>query len=214
MAMKRSPVNEKIAAISLSESTIAYYNSVADQFWAGTQDHDVDENRKALIEHMPGAPPHDILDFGCGPGRDLLAFRELGHRVVGLDGSERFVAMAAAYSECEVWHQDFLSLRLPEGRFDGVFANASLFHIPSRRLPQILKVLYDALRPQGILFCSNPRGNDEEGVFEQRYGVYYSYETWTTLLVDAQFSEVRHYYRPSNKPREQQRWLASVWRKH
>ena len=194
MAMKRSPVNEKIAAISLSESTIAYYNSVADQFWAGTQDHDVDENRKALIEHMPGAPPHDILDFGCGPGRDLLAFRELGHRVVGLDGSERFVAMAAAYSECEVWHQDFLSLRLPEGRFDGVFANASLFHIPSRRLPQILKVLYDAL--------------------EQRYGVYYSYETWTTLLVDAQFSEVRHYYRPPNKPRDQQRWLASVWRKH
>ena len=214
MAIKPSPVNEKIAAISLSESTIAYYNSVADQFWAGTQDHDVDENRKALIEHMPGAPPHDILDFGCGPGRDLLAFRELGHRVVGLDGSERFVDMAAAYSECEVWHQDFLSLRLPEGRFDGVFANASLFHIPSRRLPQILKVLYDALRPQGILFCSNPRGNDEEGVFEQRYGVYYSYETWTTLLIDARFSEVRHYYRPSNKPREQQRWLASVWRKH
>ena len=77
------------------------------------------------------APPFAILDFGCGPGRDLKAFKDLGHEPVGLDGSARFAAMARDYSGCEVLEQDFLRLDLPAGRFDGVFANAALFHVPS-----------------------------------------------------------------------------------
>src|SRR5262249_22616235 len=73
-----------------------------------------------------------------GPGRDLRYFRSLGHDVVGLDGSTEFVAMARSYSECEVLRQDFLAVKLPESRFDRIFANASLFHVASQELPSVL----------------------------------------------------------------------------
>jgi SAM-dependent methyltransferase len=54
-----------------------------------------------------------LLDLGCGPGRDLKAFTAMGHEAIGVDGSARFVAMARAYSGCEVWQQDFVQLDLP-----------------------------------------------------------------------------------------------------
>ncbi len=54
-------------------------------------------------------------------------------------------------------------MRLPETRFDGIFANASLFHVPSQELPRVLLELFRALKPRGILFSSNPRGNNEGG---------------------------------------------------
>ena len=99
----------------------------------------------ALLEAIAAPPPLDILDLGCGPGRDLRAFADLGHRPVGLDGAAPFVAMAMAYSGCPVWRQDFLALDLPAGRFDGIFANASLFHVPRADLPRVLAELRAAL---------------------------------------------------------------------
>jgi 2-polyprenyl-3-methyl-5-hydroxy-6-metoxy-1,4-benzoquinol methylase len=60
-----------------------------------------------------------------------------------------------------VWHQDFLSLQLPEEYFDGVFANAALFHVPSQELPRVLKELWGTLKTNGVLFSSNPRGDNE-----------------------------------------------------
>lgn len=77
-----------------------------------------------------------MLDFGCGPGRDLQTFTRMGHIAVGLDGSERFAQMAREDSGCEVMQQDFLKLDLPAERFDGIFANAVLFHIPKQELPR------------------------------------------------------------------------------
>ena len=71
--------------------------------------------------------------------------------------------MARAYSGCEVWQQDFLKLDLPDNRFDGVFANAALFHVPSQELPRVLLELHATLKPRGVLFSSNPHGHNEEG---------------------------------------------------
>ena len=77
-----------------------------------------------------------------------------------------------AYSGCEVWQQDFLKLDLPENYFDGVFANAALFHVPSQELPRVLLELHASLKPGGVLFSSNPHGHNEEGWNGGRYGVY------------------------------------------
>ena len=132
---------------------------------------------------------------------------------VGLDGAERFVAMARAASGCEVWRQDFLALDLPATRFDGVFANASLFHVPSAELPRVLGELRATLVPRGVLFCSNPRGTNEEGFQRGRYGVFLDLDAWCEYASAAGFVELEHYYRPPGLPREQQPWLASVWRR-
>jgi SAM-dependent methyltransferase len=173
----------------------------------------VKQNIDALLRHIPGPPPLCILDFGCGPGRDLAAFRALGHEPIGLEGSPRFAAMAREHSGCEVWEQDFLALKLPACRFDGIFANASLFHVPSLELPRVLGELHAALKPGGVLFSSNPRGTNEEGWSRGRYGVYHDLESWRVFLQTAGFSELEHYYRPAGLPLDQQPWLASLWRK-
>jgi SAM-dependent methyltransferase len=196
----------------ISRTTLAHYEANADSFWEGTRAHDVSQNIAALLRHL-GPAPQRILDLGCGPGRDLRAFRELGHEPVGLDGSARFVEMARVHGGCEVLHQDFLALDLPAASFDGVFANASLFHVPSRELPRVLGELRDALRPGGVLFSSNPHGRNQEGWNGSRYGTYLDLETWRGFVTGAGFIELEHYYRPPGRPRAQQPWLATVWRR-
>jgi SAM-dependent methyltransferase len=196
-----------------SKVTLGHYDEHAESFWRGTKDHDVSQNRAALLQYLRGAPPYRILDFGCGPGRDLKFFKDLGHKAIGLEGAENFVEHARSYSGCEVWHQDFLRLDLPAEYFDGIFANAALFHVPSQELPRVLKELWTALRDQGVLFSSNPRGDNQEGWSSERYGVYHDWPRWSESVIAAGFSEITHYYRPAGVPREQQPWLASVWRK-
>jgi SAM-dependent methyltransferase len=193
--------------------TIGHYDARADEFWEGTHDHDVSQNREALLRHIEGAPPQRILDLGCGPGRDLVAFAALGHTPVGLDGSARFCEMARAHAGCEVLHQDMLALDLPASSFHGVFANASLFHVPTQELPRVLRELWTALSHRGVLFASNPRGDDREGWNGARYGVYHDLPRWRALVTPCGFEELEHYYRPPGKPRAQQPWLATVFRK-
>ena len=202
---------------SLSARTLAHYDNGAASFAAATRDHDVSQNYAALLRGVASQtgrePPYRILDLGCGPGRDLAWFERQGHEAVGLDGCAQFVAMARASSGCEVLHQSFLALSLPPASFDGIFANASLFHVPTQELPRVLAELRTALVDRGVLFSSNPRGDDSEGYSGERYGAFHSLETWRAQLEGVGFKEVEHYYRPEGLPRERQPWLASVWRK-
>jgi SAM-dependent methyltransferase len=198
---------------ALSARTLAHYDETAESFREGTWDHDVSQNYAALLSAIEGPPPFVLLDLGCGPGRDLAYFRSLGHEAVGLDGAARFVAMAREATGCEVLHQNFLSLDLPRERFDGVFANASLFHVPTQELPRVLDELRTALVPRGVLFCSNPRGRDTEGFSGDRYGAFHTLETWRAQVAAAGFAEIEHYYRPAGRPRTEQPWLATVWRR-
>lgn len=206
--MKTEPLDLK----NIADRTLAHYDQRADDFWSGTRDHDVSQNIQALLDHVHGTPPFTILDFGCGPGRDIKTFTDLGHVAIGLEGSTRFVEMAREQG-FEVWQQNFLALELPSAKFDGIFANASLFHVPSQELPRVLRELRASLKANGVLFSSNPRGDNEEGWNRGRYGAYHDFQTWRGYLLDAGFEELTHYYRPTGLPRDQQPWLASVWRK-
>jgi SAM-dependent methyltransferase len=197
----------------IAARTLAHYEQHAQAFWEGTRDHDVRQNIDALLSNITAPPPFELLDLGCGPGRDLITFQARGHRPIGLEGSPALAAMARAHSGCEVLEQDFLSLDLPARRFDGVFANAVLFHVPSVALPGVLKALHDTLRPGGVLFTSNPRGTGQEGWNGDRYGAFHDWPTWQRHVSAAGFEELTHYHRPAGLPIEQQPWLASVWRR-
>ncbi len=211
--MSRRARDEDAEAREAAAMTLAEYDGMADAYRHGTADHDVSQNIAALLDAIEGEAPYAILDLGCGPGRDLRAFTALGHAATGLDGAAELVALARAETDCTVLHQDFLALDLPAGHFDGVFANASLFHVPGSRIARVLAALSASLKPGGVLFCSNPRGDNQEGWVGGRYGCFWDLETWRALVTAAGFCELRHYYRPPGRPRHQQPWLATVWRK-
>ena len=197
----------------ISQKTIAHYDQNAFSYDEGTKDHDVSQNIDALLSAIKTEPPFHILDFGCGPGRDLQSFTKLGHVAIGLEGSKQAAQIARTKSGCEILVQDFFNLSLPDNTFDGIFANALLFHIPNHILPKVLSNLWACLKPNGILFSSNPRGNNEESWYGERFGSYHNLEGWRSFMTNAKFTEISHYYRPSGLPIEQQPWLASVWKK-
>jgi len=197
----------------IAARTLSHYDEHAQSYWEGTRDHDVSQNVDALLQSIEVPPPFELLDLGCGPGRDLKTFTALGHRATGLEGSAQLAALARANSGCEVLEQNLLALELPSSHFDGVFANAVLFHVPSQELPRILRQLHAALKPGGVLFTSNPRGEGQEGWNGDRYGAFHDWQTWRDFVCAAGFVELSHFYRPKGLPRDQQPWLASVWRK-
>jgi SAM-dependent methyltransferase len=192
--------------------TLDHYEKNAESFWQGTRDHDVSQNIKAFLQALPQDNALDVLDLGCGPGRDLLTFRQLGHRPTGVDGSKAFCDMARKNGGCPVLHQSFSGLMLGEAAYDGIFANASLFHVPSQLLPGVLDACHSALRPEGIMFTSNPRGN-AEGWQGNRYGHYMEFEESSAFFEQAGFVILHHYFRPEGAPRNQQPWLAIVCKK-
>ena len=223
-ALARSrPISMATAGLrAASEATIADYAARAEAYALGSLDHDVSQNIDALLRPLKDRPaPLDILDLCCAGGRDLVAFKKLGHRPIGLDGVSAFCEMAAARSGCEVWQQDLQQLDLPAERFDGIFANACLFHVPSATLPATLRALHGALKPGGVLFVSNAHGfgEDREGWTEGRtpttrsYVTWLSEDTWVSTCRAVGLELLELFYRPPGKPRAQQPFLATVWRR-
>ena len=206
---------ERAALRAVATRTLGHYEASARSFWEGTKGHDVSQNLQALLSSLPARAGLRILDVGCGPGRDLMTLRELGHAPVGLDGCAAFVNMAREHSGCEVLEQSLFELCLPPTSFDGIFANASLFHVPRATLPRVIDELFETLRPGGALFCSNPRamGDEREGWQGERYGTYLTLESWSALLHAAGFQLLHHFLRPSGRPANEQPWLAMVSRR-
>ena len=196
----------------LTQKTIEHYSANPQGFWQGTKDHDVTQNINALLTNIQGTGPFNILDFGCGPGRDLKYFKDLGHEAHGLDGCPEFCEMAKSYANTKVFHQNFIEIKLESNFYHGIFANASLFHVPKTRLLDVLKILHHSLIENGVLFTSNPRGQGEDFT-GTRYAHFMEIGEFQSLVESCGFKLIDHYYRPQNLPLEQRPWLACVFRK-
>jgi SAM-dependent methyltransferase len=201
---------------SKSAATIADYDAVAAAFDAGNRDHDVSQNIDALLEPIAAERPI-IVDLGCAGGRDLVALTARGCEAWGVEGSPTFCALARrAAPGCTVLEQDFVDMDLPAERFDGAFANASLFHVPSESLPEVLRRIFESLKPGGVFFASNAHGfgEDKEGWTDGRtpatrsWVCWLSEATWRRYCEAAGFTFLHSYYRGSSKA-----FLATVWRK-
>ena len=136
----------------------SYYDENAEPFFADTAFVDLSDGRRRFVAALP--PRGRVLDAGCGSGRDALAFRELGFDVTAFDGSAAMVAKASAHTGLTVLHLDFAELTWCEA-FDGIWANASLLHVPRRDLPDIMRGLRAALVPGGVWELSFKLGRGE-----------------------------------------------------
>ena len=214
---------------SKSAATIADYDAVAAAFDAGNKDHDVSQNIDALLGSIAAGRAGDalggaagterpiIVDLGCAGGRDLIALTARGCEAWGVEGSPAFCELARrAAPGCTVLEQDFVDMDLPAETFDGAFANASLFHVPSESLPDVLRRIFESLKPGGVFFASNAHGfgEDKEGWTDGRtpstrsWVCWLSEATWRRYCEAAGFTFLHSYYRGSSKA-----FLATVWRK-
>jgi SAM-dependent methyltransferase len=206
-------MDSPIDAVEAAAITLRDYDRAADEYQAITQAQDLGADYDWFLSFLEGTGPFDLLDLGCGPGRDLMQLRRRGHRVVGLDGSAAMVALARKQAGDPVLHQNLLALRIGSARFDGIFASASLFHVPPASLPQVLTRLHRALRSQGILYTLNPRGRGQSGWAGDRYCTYHSLAAWRRMVKEAGFREQGCAGRPAGAERARQRWVAWIGKK-
>lgn len=145
-------------AMTMTDSTLRYYEENAERFFEETVDVDLSEIRERFLARLPDNA--DILDAGCGSGRDALAFSRRGHRVTAFDASPEIAAMASRHLGLPVMVMRFEDVGFAEA-FDGVWACASLLHVPSSKLPEALARLTRALRVGGTFYMSFKEGAGE-----------------------------------------------------
>jgi SAM-dependent methyltransferase len=146
--------------------SIAYYDRQGGVFFAGSVGADMGEARARFLAHLPS--PAQILDGGCGSGRDALAFAQAGHAVTAFDGSAEMVRLARDHTGLPVARMTFDQVKWTD-RFDGIWTCASLLHVPRAELPAILGKLARALKPGGAWMASFKRGTTERQVEDRSF---------------------------------------------
>jgi SAM-dependent methyltransferase len=138
--------------------TVAYYDRNALKFAAETADLDLGALYEKFLRHI--RPGGFILDAGCGIGRDALAFADRGYKVVAFDASTALVELARARidNRCNVYLMRFEDVTWL-GQFDGIWACASLLHVPEESLTDVLSRLASAMQPAGVCYMSFKLGD-------------------------------------------------------
>jgi SAM-dependent methyltransferase len=165
--------------VSAESGTRAYYAKHAHDFEKSTADLDLQQIYRPFLKLVK--PGGDLLDAGCGSGRDTCAFRKMGFRVVAMDASPELAQLATLRTgqTCQVLTFQNMEFRQ---EFDGIWACASLLHVPRAELPDVLKRLFRALRPGGILYASMKRGEGEHVAKDGRFFSYFHMEDFKTIV--------------------------------
>ncbi len=144
-----------------------YYDLNAREFFEGTVNADMSPHYPEFLSWIP--KNSHILDAGCGSGRDTLLFKSLGYEVTSIDGSREMCKLAGEYTGQEVLHLQFQEIHFTQ-IFDGIWASASLLHVPINELGMVLTKLKNSLKENGVLYASFKYGNFEG----ERNGRYFN----------------------------------------
>lgn len=147
--------------------TLQYYEANVEAFGQGTIHADMHEARDRFLSCLPKAA--HILDFGCGVGRDTKAFLDLGYSVDAIDGSRELCRIASRYTGISVQTMLFQNLSVVD-TYDGIWACASILHLPKKDLLPVMEKITAALKPAGILYTSFKYGSFEG----MRHGRYFT----------------------------------------
>lgn len=181
-----------------------YYDSNADDFFNGTVNVDMSPQYEDFLNEIP--KNGHILDAGCGSGRDTLVFKSLGYKVTAFDGSIEMCKLASKYTGQEVLHLQFQNIGFKE-TFDGIWASASLLHIPTREMDDILNRLKKSLKKGGALYASFKYGSFEG----ERNGRYFNDLTDITakeLFTKNGFKIKKIWFtQDARKEREDEKWV-------
>lgn len=168
-------------------NTLEYYNNNAEQYALSTVDCRMDEAIDEFLRYVGASGI--LLDFGCGSGRDSKVFLSKGYDVVSADGSYEMCQEAERFLNHRVKHMLFSELS-DENYFDGIWACASILHLPYEQLKSVLFKMYRALKQNGVVFASFRHG-DMEGLRGERYFTDMNEEKLERLLFDSDFKLIK-----------------------
>ena len=156
--------------------TLNYYDEKTQEFIESTVNVDFKETQDKFLKLL--APQTQILDFGCGSGRDTKYFLEQGFQVTAIDGSAELCKFASALTGIEVKQMFFQELSEFE-TYDGIWACSSILHLPYAELQDVFLKMVKATKNDGVIYTSFKYG-DFEG---------YRYERYFTDMTEAKFAE-------------------------
>ncbi|GDX07537.1 bifunctional 2-polyprenyl-6-hydroxyphenol methylase/3-demethylubiquinol 3-O-methyltransferase UbiG [Buttiauxella sp. A111] len=138
--------------------TLNYYQNNAQVFFNGTVNVDMSSLYESFTRLL--LPGSQVLDAGCGSGRDSKAFIEMGYQVEAFDASSKMVALASQHTGLSVQQMTFADVETQQ-QYDGIWCCASLLHVPSQELPSVMQKLANALKPGGVWYVSFKYGDSE-----------------------------------------------------
>ena len=196
----------------LTQTTIEYYNKNAEIFFNETVGLDLGELYNYFLPLIP--KNGHILDAGCGSGRDTLAFLKRGYRVSAFDASEELAKLASKLTSLNINVKAFLDLDDYE-IYDGIWACASLLHVPRHSIYEVLIKLQDALKPNGILHFSFQYG-DSEGMIESRLFNFYTETSLLDLMMPLERLSLVEIWTNTDVRKSQNNkiWLNAIFRKN
>ncbi|OLQ88038.1 SAM-dependent methyltransferase [Vibrio panuliri] len=186
---------------------MSFYNTNAQDFFAGT----VDVDMSSLYEKfVPLLPSHaSVLDAGCGSGRDSRYFSQCGFKVDAFDASEELVSLAKLHSAIDVQLCTFIDYQSTH-LYDGIWACASLLHVPKSELPRTFKHLASLLKSGGFFYCSFKYGDDEVERDGRRFSNL-NEDALSTLLLCSKLTAKELWLTSDLRPgRENEKWLNAI----
>lgn len=188
-------------------STVSYYDKNAEEYYRSTVDVDLDQARLRFAAYLPEHA--QIIDVGCGSGRDVKAFCEMGFQAVGLDVSEKLAQIASRELGVRIIVGDMATWVAAEP-FDGIWCCASLLHLTDEQVRQFADNLRMNLKPGGAIYISVKSGIttgfDEKG----RYMQNFTEEELAELLQRAEIEIVEEWDSPDKMDREGLWWINVV----
>lgn len=192
-------------------NNVDYYNKNADAFFEGSVNADMSQPRGEFTALLPKGAR--VLDAGCGSGRDSRAFLDEGFSVVSFDASEEMCKRAAKYTGQEVANMRFEDVSF-DREFDGIWASASLLHVPMAELPGIMKKMCAALKDGGVMYASFKYGDGTVMRGERQFSDF-NEKTVVSLFEGAGFDILYNEVGPDNRPgRENEMWVEVIGRKN
>ena len=191
--------------------TIDYYNKYAKKFSDSTRDVAFTDVQERFLSMLP--PRANILDFGCGSGRDTKYFLEKGFYVDAIDGSEELCRLASDYTGIQVSHKYFEDLCEIE-KYDGIWACSSILHLPKATLMDVFRRMERALKAHGVIYTSFKYGTFE-GERNGRYFTDFTLETFSEFIEDkVDISIKEHWITGDVRPgRGEEKWLNMILKK-
>lgn len=192
-------------------STLNYYSEHAQEFTSGTVSVDFSTTQNRFLKHL--APGSTILDFGCGSGRDSKYFLDYGYKVQAVDGCQELCELASSYTGLQVKQMLFQELEAV-AQYDGIWACASILHVPKTELGDVLQRMARALKDGGYAYVSFKYG-DFEGERNGRYFTDLTEASFGQLLKEIPELEIVDQWISSDvrEGRSNEKWLNAIVRK-